>query len=165
MKLGCLILEERNNSMPNFAQTFKAEIVRISRKEINVSVNLIHKSNVSLKKSVAELKRKIAALESEIKRLKSFYKKIEEQKPEVPPEIAEKVRFTSKTIQKIRNKLGLTQEQFAKLLKVSSQNIHAMEHKVGRLKFRSATLAKLLSIRGLGKREARKRLKEIGNKK
>jgi len=151
--------------MPNIAQALKAEIVRISRKEIKASGNSIHKSIVSLKKTVAELKRKITILESEINRLKSSHKEIEEQKPKVTPEIAEKVRFTSKSIVKLRNKLGLTQEEFGKIIGVSSQNIYALEHKVGRLKFRPTTLSNLLSIRGLGKREAKKRLEEIGNKK
>jgi len=151
--------------MPNIAQALKAEIVRIGRKEIKASANILHRSIVILKKNVADHKRRIAALESEIKHLKSFHKKIEEQKPKVKPEIAEKVRFTSKSITKLRNKLGLTQEEFGKIIGVSSQNVYALEHKVGRLKFRPATLSNLLSIRGLGKREAKKRLEEIGNKK
>ena len=123
----------------------------------------IHKTNVILKKTVAELKRKITTLESEINRLKSSHKKIE--KPKVDPEVAEKVRFTSKSIVKLRNKLGLTQEEFGKIIGVSSQNIYALEHKEGRLKFRPATLSNLLSIRGLGKREAKKRVEEIDDKK
>ena len=149
--------------MPNIAQALKAEIVRISRKEIKASVNPIHKTNVILKKSATEFKRKITALESEIKRLKSLNKTIE--KPQIDPKVAEKVRFTSKSITKLRNKLGLTQEEFGKIIGVSSQNVYALEHKVGRLKFRAATLSNLLSIRGLGKREAKKRLEEIGNRK
>jgi DNA-binding transcriptional regulator YiaG len=149
--------------MANVAQTLKAEIVRISRKEIKASVNPIHKSNVTLKKSVADFKKRIAALESEIKRLKSLSKTIE--KPQADPKVAEKVRFTSKSIIKLRNKLGLTQEELGNLIGVSSQNVYALEHKVGRLKFRSATLSNLLSIRGLGKREAKKRVEEIRDKK
>ena len=151
--------------MPSIAQALKAEIVRISRKEIKASVDSIHKTNVGLKKTVAEFKKKIIALEAENKNLKSFSKKFEDQKPEVTPEVAEKVRFTSKSIIKLRGKLGLTQEQFGKIIGVSSQNVHALEHKDGRLKFRSATLANLLSVRGLGKREAKKRLEEMGTKK
>jgi DNA-binding transcriptional regulator YiaG len=147
--------------MPNIAQALKAEIIRISRKEIKASVNPIHKSNVSLKKTVAELKRKIAVLESENKQLLSFQKNIQKQKSQVPSEVAEKVRISSKSILKLRTKLGLSQDSFAKLLGVSSQNVHAMEHKVGRLKFRSATLSNLLSVRKMGRREAKKRLEEI----
>lgn len=151
--------------MPNIAQALKAEIVRISRKETKASVDPIRKSNVSLKKNVADFKKRIAALESEIKSLKTVYKKNEGQKPEVTSEAAEKVRFTSKGIIKLRNKIGVTQGQFAKLIGVSSQNIYSLEHKEGRLKFRSTTLANLLSIRGLGKREAKKRLEEMGKKR
>jgi len=126
-------------------------------------VTPIHKTNVILKKTVADFKKRIAALESEIKRLKSLHKIIE--KPKVDPKVAEKARFTSKSIVKLRNKLGLTQEEFGKLIGVSSQNVYALEHKEGRLKFRPATLSNLLSIRGLGKREAKKRVEEIDDKK
>ena len=148
--------------MPNIAQAFKDEIVRISRKEIKASVGPLHKSNVSLKKVVAELKRKVASLESENKRLKS--KTI--QTPRVSPEAAEKVRITSKSIKILRSKLGLSQNSFGKLIGVSSQNVYAMEHKDGRrLKLRKNTLANLLSVRGMGKRDVKKRLEEIGKKK
>jgi DNA-binding XRE family transcriptional regulator len=150
--------------MANIAQALKAEIVRISRKEIKASVDSIHRTNIGLKKAATDFKKRIEALEAENKILKSLSKRFEDQKPEVTPEIAEKVRFTSKSIVILRIKLGLTQEQFGKIIGVSSQNIHAIEHKDGRLKFRAATLANLLSIRGLGKREAKKRLEEMGNK-
>ena len=46
--------------MPNLAQSLKAEIQRISRREIKSSVTPIHASNVALKKSVAELKKRIS---------------------------------------------------------------------------------------------------------
>ena len=40
--------------MPNLSQALKAEISRISRREIKSSVIPIHASNVVLKKAVAE---------------------------------------------------------------------------------------------------------------
>ena len=36
-----------------------------------------------------------------------------------------------------------------------------MEHKEGRLRFRGNTLNNILSIKGIGKREAKKRLEEM----
>ena len=36
-----------------------------------------------------------------------------------------------------------------------------MEHKQGRLKVRKATLANILAVKGIGKREAKARLAEI----
>jgi DNA-binding transcriptional regulator YiaG len=150
--------------MSNVAQALKDEIIRISHKEIKASVNPIHKSSVNLKKTVADLKKKIGFLESENKRLLKSAKIADEQVNNVSPEVAEKVRITSKSIYKLRTKLGLTQPSFAKLLGVSSQNVFALEHKEGRLRLRPKTLSNLLSIRDLGKREVKKRLEEINGK-
>ena len=105
--------------MPNIGQAFKAEIVRISRKEIKGSVNPLHRSTIGMKKTIVELKRRIAILESENKRVLSFFKNA--QQPTVSPEAAQKVRITSKGIRKLRAKLGLSQDAFARLLNVSSQ--------------------------------------------
>jgi DNA-binding transcriptional regulator YiaG len=151
--------------MPNFAQALKAEIVRLSRKEIKAAVNPIRASNVALKKNVRELKKIVLSLKTENKRLSDFCENIRETQPAVSPEKAEKARFTSRGIRILRTKLGLSQNSFAKLLGVSNQAVYAMEHKEGRLKFRPATLSTLLCVREMGKREAQRRLAEIGTKK
>lgn len=151
--------------MSNIAQALKDEIIRISHKEIKASVNPIHKANVNLKKMVSDLKKKIAFLESENKRLLKSAKIADEQVKNVSPEVAEKARLTSKSIYKLRAKLGLTQPSFAKLLGVSSQNVFALEHKEGRLRLRPKTLSNLLFVRDLGKREAKKKLEEIEKKR
>ena len=146
--------------MPNIAQALKAEIVRLSRKEIKTSVNPLRVSNFALKKIVWGLKKKVSVLETENKRLLAFQKQLQ-----IPQEVAEKARITSKGIRILRTKLGLSQDSFAKILGVSSQAVYAMEHKEGRLKFRPTTLSNLLSVREIGKREAKKRLEEIEHKK
>lgn len=148
--------------MPNLSQVIKAEIARISRKEIKTAVNPIRSSSIILKKTAAKLKRRIAALEVDIKRLRAFNNTlVAERKSRAVQTSDGKVRITAKGINTLRNKLGLSQESFAKLLGISSQAVYIMEHKQGRLSPRSATLANLLSIRGIGKREAQSRLAEI----
>ena len=151
--------------MPNIAQVLKAEIGRISRREIKDSLIRIHDSNVSLKKTVLDLKRKIAALESESKQLLSFKKTIQRQMPQPGPEASGKVRIFSKGIRKLRTRLGLSQNSFASLLGVSSQAVFAMEKKDGRVRLRPATLKNLLLARKMGKREAKRRLEQLGQKK
>jgi DNA-binding transcriptional regulator YiaG len=152
--------------MSNIAQALKAEIVRLCRKEIKASVNPLRKSNFALKKAVWDLKNSISALTAENKRLSAICKSAQENQLAVPPEAAEKARFTSKGIRILRTKLGLSQESFAKLLGVSSQAVYVMEHKEGkRLKLRPKTLSSLLSAREMGKREAKGRLEEIAGKK
>jgi DNA-binding transcriptional regulator YiaG len=151
--------------MPNFVQSLKAEIVRLSKKEVRAAVNPLRSSNVNLKKSVALLKKKTTLLEAENRRLSAFFKKTQDNRPQTSPEGNAKARITSKSIKILRAKLGLSQDSFAKLLDVSSQNVYAMEHKQGRLKLRVKTLSNLLPLRGMGKREAKKRLEGMNSKK
>src|SRR3989339_1061860 len=146
--------------MPNLSQILKAEISRIARKETKSLVNPVRASNYTLKKAVAELKRKVTVLESENKRLSAFYKNTRDQ-AEVKPEDIQNARITVRTVRALRKKLGFSQTAFGKLLGISGQSVLIMEKKTGRLKLRSSTLASMLSIRGIGKREAKKRLEEI----
>lgn len=136
--------------MSNLSQAIKAEIVRLSRKEVKSAVNPIRKSNFTLKLAVAELKRQVATLESANKALLKTVKPTTEQ---VAPEEIGKARFTAGTIKKLREKLGASQASFAKFLGVSVNTVNNLEHKTGRLRLRSATLASLLAARKLGKRE------------
>lgn len=148
--------------MPNLSSILKSEISRLSRREIKSSITPIHASNVALKKAIANLKRRLAALEADSKRLSSI-RKPEERLPALDPEEAGKARITAKNIKALRNKLGLSQGAFGKLIGVSRQNVFAMEHKEGRMKVRTKTLASILAARGMGKREARKRLEAMEN--
>jgi DNA-binding transcriptional regulator YiaG len=151
--------------MPNLSQVIKAEISRISRKEIKAAVGQLRSSTIALKKSAAKFKKRIAILESESRCFISFMNVQESrEKPKTVPEPDAKVRITSKGIHKLRTKLGLSQDAFAKLLGLSSQAIYVMEHKQGRLNLRTTTLSNLLSVRGIGKREAHARLLELNQK-
>lgn len=145
--------------MPNISSVLKTEITRLSRKEIKSSISPLQKNSSQLKKTISDLKKKISNLESEVKKLQSFHKK--EVNAQVSSEMPGKVRITSKTILAARKKLGLSQNQFAKLLGVSSQAVYIMENKGGKLNLRTNTMEKYQSIKGMGKREAKKILEEI----
>ena len=96
--------------MPNLAQSLKAEIQHISRKEIKLSVISIHASSIALKKTVAELKKRIAGLRSweqapSLRLRNRFFRNSSQQK----------VRIIAKSIKTLRDKLGLSQAEFGKL--------------------------------------------------
>ena len=78
----------------------------------------------------------------------------------LPPETAEgsKARVTAKGVRALRKKLKLSQGQFGELVGVSGNTVLKWEHGSGPLKLRSRPRRALLSIRGLGIREARLRL-------
>lgn len=149
--------------MPNLSQILKAEIGRISRKEVRASVNPLRSTNYILKRTVASLKKRVAFLEVENKRVIAALNAIQEKTNEsaIAQGADAKVRVTSRTIRALRKKLGLSQDSFAALLGVSGQSVYIMERKSGRLRLRGSTLIKLLALRGIGKREAARRVEEI----
>ncbi|MCJ7722190.1 hypothetical protein MUO98_07295, partial [Candidatus Bathyarchaeota archaeon] len=80
--------------------------------------------------------------------------------PQRVPGEAKNARITSKGIRSLRSRLGLTRPDFAKLCGTTAQTVYLWETKDGALKIREKTRAALLSIKGLGAREATSRLGE-----
>jgi DNA-binding transcriptional regulator YiaG len=151
--------------MSNVVQILKAEIARISKREARSATQAIGKSNTWLRKTVADLKRRVFLLERENKSLTAAIKKFQVAQPEKPDqEEGKKVRFTSKGILALRNKLRLSQADFGKLLGTTPHAVYLWEKKIGALNLRDKTKAAILSIRGLGAREAKEKLAELGKK-
>jgi len=149
--------------MPNLSQILKAEIARISRKVTKASAQPLRSAGFIVKRTVASLKKRIAVIESENKRLVTLVHELLEKNAETKiSEVKDnKVRISSRTVKALRTKLGLSQDGFATLLGVSGQSVYAMEHRGGRLRLRTQTVVKFLALRGIGKREAARRLQEI----
>jgi DNA-binding transcriptional regulator YiaG len=146
--------------MSNVAKVLKEEISRLSRKEAKSAIGRIGKSHTGLKRIVSDLKSRVIWLEKENKRLAATMKKYQAVYPQTPFEETTKVRLTSRGIRSLRRRLRLTQSDFAKLLGTTAHSVYLWERKEGALKLRDKTKASLLSIRGLGAREAKTKLAE-----
>lgn len=151
--------------MPNIGQVLKEEIRRLSKKEVGLGVRRLRGETVRLKRAAAELKRRVLALERENRRLLAAEKRQRELAPVVAAKKADRARLTSKGIRGLRKRLRLTQAELAKLLGVTSVSVWMWENKGGALKLRDTTKAAVLSVRGIGAREARERLKEMAGKR
>ena len=147
--------------MPNVAQVLKEEIKRIAKSQAKLLTTDLHKDVVWLKKTVAEQKRRIAALERDKNWLVESEKRRIKEAP-VAPAADTKARITAKGMRAQRKKLGLSQADFGKLLGVSMVTIGLWEKKNGPLKVRDTTRAAILAVRGIGAREAKKRLEVMG---
>ena len=151
--------------MSNVVKILKAEIARISKKEAKSATQAIGKSNTWLRKTVADLKKRLVLLEKENKRLVAAVKKYQVEQPQKPDqEEGKKARFTSRGILALRKKLRLSQADFGKLLGTTPHAVYLWEKKIGALNLRDKTKAAILSIRGLGAREAKEKLAELGKK-
>ncbi|MFZ4395842.1 MAG: helix-turn-helix domain-containing protein [Kiritimatiellia bacterium] len=150
--------------MSNLAKTLKDEIARIARKEAKQAVAPFRKPTTSARRTFADLKRRVVTLEKESRRLAALLAKVPQ--PE-PVEVSAKAKgwISGKGVRSLRQKLGLSQEAFAKLVGVSSQGVYQWERKPGMLRLREATKAAVMAVRGLGAREAKARLAGMAAKK
>ncbi len=144
--------------MPNFVSAFKEEVRRLARKEVKDGTGKAHKFQAEMRRTLASLKRRVAKLETENRRLARATAGLKEQEAVASEDKADRLRISSTTIRTLRDRLRLTQADFAKLVGVSAQSIYQWERKGGRLRLRSNTKKALYAIRGLGAREARRRL-------
>jgi len=151
--------------MSNVAKVLKAEIARISKREAKSATQGIGKSNTWLRKTVADLKKRMVVLEKENKHLVAAIKKHQiESPPKADQEEGKKARFTSRGIRALRKKLRLSQADFGKLVGTTTGAVYLWEKKDGPLSLRDKTKAAILSVRGLGAREAEEKLTETETK-
>ncbi len=143
--------------MPNIAKVLKDEMARIARREANTIVAPARKPAAGLKRTAAELRRKVAGLEKEVRALR---KAVAGLRPSAPAAeaVAGKARLTAKGMRSLRRKLRLSGQEFAQLVGVTGQAVYAWEKGDGPLKVRTRTRAAIVAIRGIGAREAKRRL-------
>jgi DNA-binding transcriptional regulator YiaG len=134
--------------LPNIASVLKDEITRLCRKELRTQLDPIRNASSNYRHDIAELKRRIAQLERQNTKLR---KQIPDAKVE-PVGDERPLRFVAKGLSSLRKRLGLSIEEFARLLGVSPQSIYNWQ--TGKSVPRRAQLEKLASVRSLGKREA-----------
>ena len=73
------------------------------------------------------------------------------------------VRFAAKGLRAQRDQLRLSQTDFGKLLGVSAQSIYNWER--GETRPRHAQISKIAALRGIGKKKADERLKQLAGAK
>ena len=149
--------------MPNIATVLKEEILRLARKEVRNQTSILKKMSAQYRIDIAEMKRRMSDLQRKITPLqKQVLKSVSSQPAEVD---GEHVRFTAKGLRSQRKRLGLSAANYGKLIGVTGQTIYSWEQEMSRP--RQAQVARIASLRHLGKREAQSRLEQLkgGGKK
>lgn len=151
------------NDMPNIASVLKAEISRIARKEGRSETDALKKTVSSQRSDIAALKRRVQDLE---KTVTALARAVSTGRPRpvsaagVPSggaeAEAEGLRFRAAGMASNRKRLGLSAEDFGLLVGASGQSVYNWES--GKAQPRAASLAAIAALRGVGKREAQKRL-------
>ncbi|GHA76889.1 helix-turn-helix domain-containing protein [Cognatilysobacter bugurensis] len=140
--------------MPSLSSVLKSEITRLARKEVKGAVDPLRKASASYRREIAELKQQISLLQRDLKAGGRPAK----PKPDVESK-PRKTRFAASGAKALRSRLGLSASDFGRLVGASGQSVYNWE--TGKAVPRSSQQAALASIRGLGKREAARRLETI----
>jgi DNA-binding transcriptional regulator YiaG len=146
--------------MSNIAVVLKDEIRRLAKKEIKSNTSSTKGAVAQFRRDIAKLKRLVQAQQKEIAFLKTQEQKRLEQPEIKDEEELEGVRFSARSARAQRQRLGLSQADYAKLVGVSPMTAYNWES--GKSRPRKEQLAALVALRGVGKREAMKRLELKG---
>ena len=139
--------------MPNIASLLKSEISRLARREIRKEVGPLRKAAAGYRRDIASLKRTVSSLE---RRTKQLAKSRPSTGPHIDAEAS--TRFVAKGLVSLRKRLGVSANDFAKLLGVSMQSIYNWEQK--KTTPRKEQIAAIVALRSIGRKEARARLDE-----
>ena len=144
--------------MPNIAAVLKDEIRRLAKKEIKAQVGSTKQAVAKYRSDIAKLKLGLSQQERQINLLKKQTQQQSSQ-PQPAEDAQESVRFSARSVKAQRQRLGLSAADYGKLVGVSGITIYNWEHEKARP--RKAQLAALVVVRGIGKREALKKLAEL----
>ena len=143
--------------MSELTKILRSEITRVAKREARWLVAPTRKSSIVAKQELVALRRRVAELERTVSNLKRSTKDVASVLK--PVDAGRKIRFSARGVRVQRERLGMSAEDFGRLLGVSSQSIYNWEH--GTAKPRSALLDKLAVVRAIGKREALARLRSL----
>ena len=141
--------------MPNIGAVLREEITRLSKRASRAQFDAMKKASAQHRRQIAALRREVAQLARQLSVLARRPAAV--AVPNGSP--AKRVRFVAKGLRSQRERLNLSQADFGRLVGVSAQSIYQWER--GSTRPRPAQLTALVALRGIGKREARRRVEEL----
>lgn len=140
--------------MPNILPSLNEHIRKQARRDLKPLISEAKKRTAEHRRSIAALKREVAQLRRELAAIRKHLPAA--PKEEVQGEVLQKARLRIDGLKTHRQKLGLSAKDYGKLLGVSALTIYNWE--AGKSKPRRSQLPHIISVRGIGKREALERL-------
>ena len=155
--------------MDSLNNVLNHQIRRLARREITGESRIIRKLTAQHRRDIAALKRQIASLQRSV----AFLERQEKRRvsgggagaaaAQAAPEAGESLRFRADGLRSHRARLGLSAKDYGRLVGVSGLTVYHWE--AGKSRPRQAQLQKVARVRGLGKREAERRLALLDGKR
>lgn len=142
--------------MPKLGDVLKSEISRLSKREGRLLVGPLRSVMNTQRKQLAILKRQVQQLQQQIATLQRKSPVLDTPKLEVA---SDRSRFSAKGFKSLRGRLGLSAEEFGRLINVSAQTVYKWENEKASPRRKQIPL--IAALRKTGKREIQKRLTEL----
>lgn len=149
--------------MTAFSDAFRAEVLRMARKEIKADVGGLRKTVTAQRSEIAALKRDVKALTSQMKavlravaRQDGAGKVAAPEDTDAPARRTRSFKFDAQVLAAKREQLGISQQAMAALLEASTLSVSRWES--GKVTPRAAQLERIQAMLKIGKREAKARL-------
>ncbi len=145
--------------MPDVAAVLREEIARLARREVKQQVGPLRKTIAEQRRTIAALRRQV----TELARNQGFLLQREQRRLAEAPTVSavKKIRFSSKSVKTDRNRLRMSGADYGLLVGVTAQTIYNWEN--GTTKPGVTVLARWATVRGIGKREASRRLELLAS--
>ncbi len=147
--------------MPNITSVLNEQIRRLARREIRNSTGAVRRATAQYRRDIAALKRHVASLSKTVVFLEKQESRRADQQP--VPQPVDGLRFRADGLKSHRAKLLLSAQEYGRLVGVTGQTVYDWES--GQSRPRQQQVVKLAAVRGIGKREAMKRLELMGGAK
>jgi hypothetical protein len=147
--------------MPNITSVLNEQIRRLAKREITAQTRRTRRLTAQYRRDIAALKRQVASLQKTV----AFLERQEQKRVGVPPvpQANGGIRFRADGLKSHRSRLGLSAKQYGRLVGASGLSVYHWEARKTRP--RKEQVAKLVAVRGLGKREAMKRLEMLNGRR
>ena len=147
----------RRTLMPNVGTILKDEITRLSKKAVREQVGPMQANASAQRKQLAALKKQVQELQRELAQLRRAAGR---SRPQAEPAQGKQHRFSAKGLVTLRTKLGLSAKDFGLLAGVTGHTVYSWESEKSAP--RPAQVEAVAALRGIGKREAQRRLEGLG---
>ena len=149
--------------MNTFSNAFRAEVVRMARKELKPELQGMRKVITSHRSEIAALKREVKSLTSQLKVTQRKTKVVSDAAPADQPKVSKRAAreefvFAPGMLTQMRTALGATQNEMAALLAVTPLSYSRWEK--GLAQPRTKQLAKIEEVARLGPVKAEKKMRQ-----
>ncbi|MBS0596082.1 MAG: helix-turn-helix domain-containing protein [Burkholderiaceae bacterium] len=144
--------------MTAFSDAFRAEVLRMARKEIKGELGNLRKTVTAQRAAIVSLKRDVKDLVSQVRGLhkaavhQAAPGKAQAQDAEARARGGRRFQFKAEVLAAKREQLGLSQQAMAALLEASALSVARWES--GKVAPRAAQLERIRTVLKMGKREA-----------